>query len=175
MPIEINLDCNFHFDFKGVVTRQAKNQLPVHGGYVVIIIIINDFNLNGFLFRYKVQPVPITDSNVQQKAHLLLDQYRKKASLYKTNVLLVQLGDDFRYDSLAEFDQQFLNYQKLFDYMNSRKDLNVEVTTSRLTGHNPYYSFFIQFYLTAIALIEDKIRHVAGLFRSFATECWWSR
>ena len=62
-------------------------------------------------------------------AELLIDQYRKKSQLYRTNVLFIQLGDDFRYRSLSEATDQFKNYDQLFNYINHRIDSNVEVKT----------------------------------------------
>ncbi len=61
------------------------------------------------------------------RAQTLLDQYRKKSQLYRTNVVFVQLGDDFRYTTMEEAKKQFENYDRLFTYMNQQIDWNVDV------------------------------------------------
>ena len=78
--------------------------------------------------------VLINDRNLEKRSLLLLDQYRKKANLYRSNVVIAPLGDDFRYMTVREAELQYENYQKIFDYINANVD-NVEISFGTLSDY----------------------------------------
>ena len=43
-------------------------------------------------------------------------------------MVLAPLGDDFRWDSGKEWDDQFNNYQMIMDYINKTPELHAEVS-----------------------------------------------
>mgnify|MGYP002716673091 FL=1 len=66
---------------------------------------------------------------------MLLDQYKKKSELYRTNSLLVPLGDDFRFQHSSEWDYQFNNYNKLIKYINATPDFYADVKFGTLSDY----------------------------------------
>lgn len=79
--------------------------------------------VSGEYTEYTVRAQSITDKNVKEKSELLLQQYARTGSLFTHNVVLVPLGDDFRYNVAEEWDQQYQNYQKLVNYINEHYHL----------------------------------------------------
>uniref|UniRef100_A0A8C6MFP0 Alpha-mannosidase n=1 Tax=Nothobranchius furzeri TaxID=105023 RepID=A0A8C6MFP0_NOTFU len=114
---------------------------------------------------WKVPPKAVVEANVAERAQLLLDQYRKKSKLYRSKVLLVPLGDDFRYDKALEWDQQYINYQKLFDYMNSHPELHVRAQFGTLTD---YFSALYKAYGVAPGSRPGDFPVLSGDFFAYA-------
>lgn len=84
--------------------------------------------ISGEYTEFSLTAVPIDEENIKQKAELLLEQYGRTGSLLPHNVVLMPIGDDFRYDHEIEWDQQYRNYKKLIDYINQHKHLyNAEI------------------------------------------------
>lgn len=80
----------------------------------------------GLTCPWRIPPRPIDDSNAQKRADLIVDQWKKKATLYRTRTVLIPLGDDFRYSQKTEWEAQRINFDKLFEFINNEPSLYVE-------------------------------------------------
>lgn len=90
---------------------------------------------NGVTCPWGTAPRKIIQKNVHERSNLILDQWRKKAQLYRSNVVLFPLGDDFRYDRSNEWDNQYQNYEMIIDYINNNEAWNAEVQFGTLQDY----------------------------------------
>ncbi|XP_072931215.1 alpha-mannosidase 2 [Epargyreus clarus] len=79
--------------------------------------------------EYTARHEDITDQNLHSKSKTLIEEYERIGSLTTHNIVLVPLGDDFRYEYGVEFDAQYINYMKMFNYINEHKEIfNADVS-----------------------------------------------
>ncbi|KAH3760023.1 alpha-mannosidase 2x [Pelomyxa schiedti] len=71
----------------------------------------------------------ISPENLQTKANDLLQQYKEKAMLFKTNHLLVPLGYDFSYATPQSLERQLTSYQVLIQEINKQSQVMVKFST----------------------------------------------
>ncbi|CAB9502125.1 Alpha-mannosidase 2 [Seminavis robusta] len=112
---------------------------------------------------WRKNPKEITDSNLQERSMLLLDQYLKKASLYRSNVVIAPLGDDFRYQTAEEAELQFTNYQKIFDYINTHVE-GVQIQFGTLS----------EYFEAAMGTFEPPLLKGSFFTYSDVNEDYWS-
>ncbi|UXI18700.1 protein-s isoprenylcysteine o-methyltransferase [Sarcoptes scabiei] len=84
---------------------------------------------------WKVNPQVINANNIEERVKILLDQYRKKSKLFRSRSLLVPLGDDFRFEEIKEWKNQYENYKKIIDHINSHPELNAQIQFATLKDY----------------------------------------
>ncbi|KAI6171046.1 Alpha-mannosidase [Aphelenchoides bicaudatus] len=94
-----------------------------------------DFGAEGCKWNTSDNIDYITEQNMEERAAMLYDQYRKKAQLYRMNTLLVPLGNDFRWDTSQDWNDQYTNYKQLFDYMNKKEEWNIKARFGTLKDY----------------------------------------
>ncbi|XP_047523943.1 alpha-mannosidase 2 [Pieris napi] len=93
------------------------------GPHPAICLSFDFRKIPGEYSEYTAKHEDITEQNLHSKSKTLMEEYDRIGTLTKHNVVLVPLGDDFRYEYGIEFDAQYVNYMKMFNYINKHKEL----------------------------------------------------
>ncbi|KAL4238161.1 hypothetical protein ACF0H5_002872 [Mactra antiquata] len=88
-----------------------------------------------FYGNEKIDLLKVDDMNIKELSSQLWEQLQKKSELFDTDVILMPHGDDFRYDSWEEWNQQFGNLQKLMNYINDQSGWKIEMKFGTLKDY----------------------------------------
>ncbi|CAH8860380.1 unnamed protein product [Trichobilharzia szidati] len=115
---------------------------------------------------WHISPVRINSENVAARAEILADQYRKKATLYNNNgLVLIPLGDDFRYISKHEWNLQLENYNKLIEHINSNSNYRMKI---RFATISDYFTVLSQRVNEAHSTLPTFFPSLSGDFFTYA-------
>ena len=93
----------------------------------IIVIKIHQMNIFNTKYKGSFYILYMFMFFVFVRGRQLWEQLQKKAELYRTGVILVPHGDDFRYSSPSEWYKQMNNLEKLMKYINSRPYMQTQV------------------------------------------------
>ncbi|CAJ0583422.1 unnamed protein product, partial [Mesorhabditis spiculigera] len=113
------------------------------------------------------KPENIDGNNVKQKAAMFVEQLKRMAQMYESNVLLVMHGDDFRFELMSEWNQQHDNFVPLFAEINKGSEVSIKFGT-----FNDYFTALEKWY-------KDKKKSPAKISGDFfpyqcAMGSWWT-
>ncbi|KAI6220621.1 Alpha-mannosidase [Aphelenchoides fujianensis] len=76
-----------------------------------------------------------TPRNVKGLAEELTDQYRQMQPYYRTNHLLIAIGDDFFFGSDNDFEDNYRNYKAIAEHVNSNPDYKMKIKFATLADY----------------------------------------
>ncbi|WAR28010.1 MA2A2-like protein [Mya arenaria] len=71
--------------------------------------------------------VAVTDQNIAELSELFYKQLRITGDLYKYRSLYIGLGEDFSYVLPEEWDNIFVNFDKIMDYINNKSEWKMKI------------------------------------------------
>lgn len=77
--------------------------------------------------RSSVDSEPVTENNIDDLAQKLYKAYKFTSSLYRYKTLIIFIGEDNSYDEQTAFKDTNINYGKLMNYINNKKDWKMKI------------------------------------------------
>lgn len=77
----------------------------------------------------------VTEQNVASLAETMYKEYKYTAGFYRYKTLYIGMGEDFSYPDPQAWDNTYKNYQQLINYINAKKEWNMNVKFGTLTEY----------------------------------------
>ncbi|KAL3875173.1 hypothetical protein ACJMK2_038101 [Sinanodonta woodiana] len=122
-----------------------------------------------------IDAVTVNEKNLETLSWQLWEQLQKKSELYRSNVLLVPHGDDFRFLDAAEWDAQFQNLEKIMGYINNNRNMKTKIQFGTLkdyfqalqgSSRGPRYQHYPSFSGDFFPYTDRDDQYWSGLYTS---------